>query len=419
MSSLLRPLIYLLLSIAFVPMASPNDKKAEAQPEASQSKSRQIAVFLDASWQMDKDYVREHIPLVRYVRDKEQADIHILITRHEAGVAGTNYFALFMGNNEFAGQNKEMSYFASRSSTSDEVRRGYTQMIKNGLDYYLSESLLPCQVDIPSDQADAEPDPWNHWIFELYGGGNFNKEETRSSVSSRFGFYADRITTEWKFRVRPYFNFSESRFVTNSDTIISRSHRHGYQFYLIRGVNDHWSAGIFSQGRTSTFHNMHYNAELTPAVEYSLYPYSEATRRSVTFAYRLGMGYNNYLETTIFNQDQEWLLKQSLEAAVQFNQSWGSIRAGLMGSHYFHDFSANRAELFTNLNIRVFQGLSVSARIDLYLINDLISIPAGDLSLEEILLVQKQRSTSYSLSGTVGLTYTFGSVYTPVFNPRL
>lgn len=116
MSSFLRPTLSLLLTLVFAPTAIPIDKPEETRPEDSQPRFRQVTVFLDASWPMDRDYVREQIPQVGYVRDKEQADIHILITRHEAGVAGTNYFALFMGNNEFAGQNKEMTYFADRKS---------------------------------------------------------------------------------------------------------------------------------------------------------------------------------------------------------------------------------------------------------------------------------------------------------------
>jgi len=53
------------------------------------------------------------------------------------------------------------------------------------------------------------------------------------------------------------------------------------------------------------------------------------------------------------------------------------------------------------------------------LINDLISIPAGDLSIEEILLEQRQQATSYNVSGSIGITYTFGSDFSAAYNPRL
>jgi hypothetical protein len=37
---------------------------------------------------------------------------------------------------------------------------------------------------------------------------------------------------------------------------------------------------------------------------------------------------------------------------------------------------------------------------------------------EEILLRQKQLNTAYELAGNIGITYTFGSIYNNVVNPR-
>ncbi|MFO7977713.1 MAG: hypothetical protein R6U64_03565 [Bacteroidales bacterium] len=389
----------------------------------------QLSVFLDASFHLDEDFVREQIPIVNYVRDKEDADVHILITRDNAGSGGYNFFISFIGRRNFQDLNYELTYWAPSTSTSDEIRRGYTNTIMQGLAPFISYTSMSSRLVMSVDKIEPvvhpkqqlpQKDPWDHWIFELYGGGNFSMEETRRNISSRFGFFADRVTPEWKIRLRPYLNFSELRFITSDqDTIISASHRHGYNIQLIKSINDNWSAGLFSSGLSSTFHNMNAYADLTPAIEYSLYPYEEATRRSITFAYRVGSSYSNYIQTTIFAKDEELLFNHSLEATIRFQQTWGNVRAGLSGSNYFHDFAINRAELFGNLNLRLIQGLSFNASIHLNMINDQLSIPAGDLSLEEILLMQKQRSTSYSFSGSIGLSYTFGSRFQSPYNPRL
>jgi hypothetical protein len=416
--------IFIFLLIIILPGTSHGILPGRLEP------SNRLNVFIDPVWWLDSDFIRQNIPLVNYVRDKELADVHILVTRHDSGRGGTNFFISFIGRRNFLDINYDLSYWAPGNNTADETRKGYTNIIKLGLAPYLSATTLASRVvmnfesvdylNFQTEEEQVKPsDPWNHWIFEIYGGGNFSQEETRRDVSSRFGFFADRVTADWKFRFRPYFNFREIRFITSSDTIISVSHRHGYESLIVKSVTDHLSVGVFSNSMTSTFHNLNAYIDLAPAIEYSLFPYHEATRRSITFSYRMGYSYSDYIHTTIFAKDQEFLFKHSLEATLRFQQAWGNVRAGLAGSNYFHDISVNRAQIFTNLNLRVFQGFSFNAHINVNLINDLVSVPAGDLSIEEILLMQKQRSTSYSLGGSIGLSYTFGSGFQSAYNPRL
>ena len=396
---------------------------------ADLSGNGRINVFLDAHWWLDEDYIRQQIPVVNYVRDREVSDVHIIVTRHGAGSAGTNYAISFIGSRRFRGIDHEMEYWAASTNTGDDTRRGYTNVLKIGLVPYIATTSMVDRILIEFDYDEAaiirenglepEQDPWNGWVFEIYGGGNFSKEETRSNSSSRFGFFADRVTTDWKIRLRPYFNFNKRTFKTDSGDIVSQTHRHGFNSYVVKSINDHWSVGVFSSGLSSTFSNMKFNGEIVPALEYSYFPYREATRRSITVAYRMGYSYHDYIERTIFDKDSEWLWSQSMEASARFQQPWGNVRAGVTGSHYFHDFSYNRAEIFANVNIRIFQGFSLNVQGNYNIINDLISIPAGELSLEEILLAQSQRATSFSVSGSIGLSYTFGSDFSAAYNPRL
>ncbi len=417
------PFLFLLLSGFHIHAFS------AANPENPVNSNGRISVFLDAPWWLDVDFVREQIPIVTYVRDKEAADVHILMTRHGAGSAGTNYAISFIGRRRFANLDHDLNYWAPSTNSSDDTRRGYTNMIKIGLVKYIATTRMVDRIIVDYDydeiaiirDNDFEPetDPWDSWVFEIYGGGNFRIEEKQRAHSSRFGYFADRITSDWKIRLRPYFNFSKRTYITDDETIISSSHRHGHQAYIVKSIDDHWSVGVFNTSLSSTFHNMRFNFELVPAIEYSFFPYHEATRRSITLAYRMGYGYHNYMETTIFAKDSEFLWSQSLQASARFQQPWGNFRAGITGSHFFNDLSINRAELFANINLRLFQGFSLNVQTNLHLINDLLSIPAGDLSLEEILLEQSQQATNYSVSGSIGLSYTFGSEFSAAFNPRL
>ncbi len=389
------------------------------------SKTR-LSVFLDCPRWCDTDFIQQEIPLVNYVRDKELAQVHVIITRHGGGSTGTSYIMTILGSGPFSGMINELRYWAPSTNTADQNRRGYTNVLKIGLAPYIAgSSMAPfVQVNFSYDAGEVrredgpKEDAWKNWVFEIYAGGNFNKEEKSSSMNFRYGFSAEKRTDEIKIQIRPYFNYNERNYVTDDATITRVSHRNGFDGSLVHSISNRWSAGLFSSMLSSTFHNFKFNAELKPAIEYSLFPYQEATKRSITFAYRIGGGYFNYLERTIFNKTEEFLFGHSIQASARFQQPWGSVRAGISGSHYFHDFTANRASIFGHLSLRIFQGFAISLSTDLELINDLVAIPLGDLSLEDILLEQSRQSTSYQISGSIGLSYTFGSGSTGVYNPR-
>lgn len=262
-------------------------------------------------------------------------------------------------------------------------------------------------------------DPWNFWVIEVYGGGSYDREETRSSLHLRSGIFADRITRESKTRLRPYGNYYERNFKTDDGTISSTRVRGGFDSYYIKSIADHWAIGAFGEIFISTYDNLLFSAELSPAIEYSLFPYEEATRRSIALAWRFGIGYYDYVEETIFDKTEEYLFGQAIVLSADFRQPWGNFRAGLVGFHHFHDFRSNRAEFSASINLRIIEGLSLNLSSGFNLINDQVAIPKADLSLEEILLEQRRRATTYRFSADIGLAYTFGSQITGVFNPRL
>ena len=51
-------------------------------------------------------------------------------------------------------------------------------------------------------------------------------------------------------------------------------------------------------------------------------------------------------------------------------------------------------------------------------INDQLNLRKGDLTEAERLLRLKEQATNYSIGGSIGLSYTFGSIYNNVVNPR-
>ncbi len=398
----------------------------EIQGRRNASANSRLSVFLDLESWVDADFVRQEIPVVEYVRDREQADVHVLFSRHAAGTTGMTYNISFIGYGRHSDKNYQLEYWAPAANTAYETRRGYTGIIKMGLAPFMSTPTMAGRISIhydplitADDITEIVRDPWNHWVIEMYGGSNFSLEETRNSIHFRYGIFADRITPMSKTRLRPYGNYNERNFKTENGTITSVTTRGGFDSYHIISISDHWGAGAFGDIFISTFHNMGFMTEFSPAIEYSIFPYHEATRRSITIAWRFGMGYYDYLEETIFFKTEEFLYGQALVASADFRQPWGNIRGGLVAFHHLHDFRSNRLEFSLTSNLRIFEGFALNFNGSFSFINDQTAIPRAGLTIEEILLEQRRRATSYLFAGSVGLSYTFGSRVTGVFNPRL
>jgi hypothetical protein len=121
---------------------------------------------------------------------------------------------------------------------------------------------------------------------------------------------------------------------------------------------------------------------------------------------------------TVFNKTSEGLFGESLSITMEIREPWGTAEASLEGSHYFHDFSKNRFEFDVELSFRVLKGLSFNIEGRYERIHDQLALVQGEASLEEILLRRKELATEYEYSITVGLSFTFGSIYSNVVNPR-
>ncbi len=203
-----------------------------------------------------------------------------------------------------------------------------------------------------------------------------------------------------------------------ADPVISRQHRHGVDSYAIKSLTDHWSAGLFGTYLTANGRNIRHEVLLNPGIEYSLFPYREATRRAITLTYQIGYGYYDYYDETIFGKTEETLFNHQLKGMVNVQQPWGSIEAGAVGSNYLHDFARHRIEFYGQASARLFEGFALSFQADYEVIRDQLSLPRGEASIEDILLRQRELATDYSLSATIAITYTFGSKYTNIVNTR-
>ncbi len=399
---------------------------------AQQSDSPEIPdalnVFLDCN-SCDNTYVRQEVDFVNYVRDRTDADLHLLVTTERTG-AGRRYVLDLIGRRDMSALRDTLEVNASNTDTSDERREALTQAIRLGLVRYVARTPLAPNLVVsfnrPATRTETEvtsSDPWNSWVFRIGGDGNLESEESTNFLRLGGNVNATRVTEAVKFRTSARGSYRRSRFDLSDTTIVNTSESGSVWAWLAKSLGPHWSVGATSSASTSSFNNVGLEVGIAPAVEYSVFPYKEFNRREFRIEYQAGITALEYDELTVFNKTAERLLYHELQGIFEINQPWGTGEFDLEFFQYLHDFSSVRTELYRvelsgEMRIRVVRGLSLNVGAGITWVRDQISLPAGDISEEDILLRSRRLATDYEYGMGVGLSYTFGSIYNNVVNPR-
>jgi len=403
-----------------------------AQDSTRTAQDSAVRVFLDCPDSFcDFDYYHTEITFVNWVRDRTYAQVHVLVTTQQTG-SGQEYTLAFIGLGRFAGTADTLRWNSKTGDTQDDIRRGLGRIIRLGLTRFAAHTPVAQSLEVsysaPASAAAQVRDPWNYWVFSASVNGNFNGEK-----SLKFQFWsgrlsADRLTEKWKINLSLSQNYSQGDFSSPvfdstgapigelKTRSITRSNN--FNSLFVRSVGPHWSIGIRGTASSATFSNQKLAARIAPAIEYDVIPYSQSTRRLLTFRYEIGPTVFRYRDTTIFNRIRETRVSQSLNAALSIKQPWGSAGISLEGSNYLYDFSKNRLTVFGNGDFRVYKGLSVSLVGSVGLIHDQLSIPRAGPTAQDVLLQRRQLATSYQYFGFFSLRYTFGSKFANIVNPR-
>lgn len=395
---------------------------AQEQGSASDTLRKEaVKIFLDCQ-SCDMNYTRQQIPYVNFVRDVKEAQVFILITQQNAGSGGTQYTFTFQGLGIYNGMNDTLVYTSNPDETSTIVREKKNNRLQMGLMKYVARTPVSSEIEIRYNaelEREQVVDKWNNWVFSLGTEPQFQAEESDRQLQLRNSFNVTKVTPDIKFELELDQSYNRRRVIEDDDfdtTYVTNEFQGDNLF--VKSLGEHWSAGIKWNIGTSTRENYGFRTDILPSVEYDLFPYSEATHRQLRFLYSLGMQYNNYNDSTIYNKLKENLFKQEFNIAFQIQKKWGSVNLSLLASNYMNDFSKNRVELNTSLNLRIFKGLALQISGGIAHINDQVNLKKGDISEADRLLELRELSTQYRIEGGIGLTYTFGSIYNNVVNPR-
>ena len=400
--------------------------------EAPPQNGNRPRVFFDCNGpSCNDDYYRTEIGWVNWVRDRADAQVHVLVVSTGTGSGGREYQMTFMGRGSQSEYSDDMTYTSRAQDTQRETLDGLAHALALGLARFANtagyRSLVRLQGVATNGQnqrsalvsAEEVSDPWNLWSFRIGGGGDLSGESTQESLRLNGNFNASRVTPTWKLNYSGRANYQKQEFQRSDSTILTveRTDWNG-DALMVYSLADQWSVGIRAGTGRMTRFNQDFRLTMTPAVEYSFFPYSEATRRALTAYYEIGPTYRNYISETIYGAMEETNWEQSLQIRYSQREPWGDASVGLEGSHFLHDVNLRNVALRGGISFRVTRGLSVDTNANISWVNDQIYLASQGETDEEILLRLRQRSTSFSYGVSVGFSYQFGSIFNNVVNNR-
>lgn len=403
---------------------------AAADSAAPSAAQQTIRVYLDCSrWLCDFDYFRREVGYVSWVRDRNVADVQVLVTEQDTGGGGERITLDLIGRREFEGLERRLDYTSGPSETDAETREGLLRVLKLGLAGYLARTDAAGQLDLTyageveaggQQQTTPDEDPWKRWVFEVDVGGGFESEGRSERFNVDGSFSANRTTRSLKIDVGVGGRYSESEFtLDDGSTFTSIRRRYGVSSVVVGSVGPHWSVGGQGSVRHSTQRNQEMAASGGPAIEYNLFPYSESTRRQLTVLYAVSGNAFEYDQETVFNQFSEQRLSHRLEVSLDARERWGEVGVSLRGSHFLDNVKHNRVTLFGRTELQLAQGLSFDVFGRASRVRDQIYLPLEEASDEEILVGEREFATDFEYDLRVGFSYTFGSIYSSVVNARL
>jgi hypothetical protein len=220
---------------------------------------------------VDLDYFPTEITFVNCVRDRADADVHILTTTRATGGGGREFPIALIGLRNFAGQKNTLTFASKPAETEDTMRKQLARYFKIGLIPIVSKSPAVERIDVAyrkaeeeKDKSKAVKDPWDCLTF-------------RTSI---------------------------------------RVHCNGEKTYK------------------STYNNRDLSFSFSPGLEYNVFPHSESTRRLFTFQYLVAGNHFDNHEETIYLKSFERRFTERLNMTYEVRQPWGSIRSSLYNSNY-------------------------------------------------------------------------------------
>ncbi|MBC7562204.1 MAG: hypothetical protein H7305_04740 [Gemmatimonadaceae bacterium] len=400
--------------------------------DTSHGRSDAIRAFLDCQGETSlgcsSEFFVLELPYVTWTRDRLFADVQFLVTTIRTGSGAFQYTVTALGRGRFAGRADTAVVNTLPNESEDGVRRKLSGNVALLLvPYVRTTSAAPrlrLVYDAPANGKQATPtsvkDPWNFFVLQLQGNGFLQTESRQTFANMSADIRVRRITEQNALRFGWNQSVRYNRFEINDTTAVTNTIRNGAFFArVVKALGPRLSAGVLTSLGYSEFTNTELFWSAAPVIEYNLFPWKQATSRQVAISYGVGPRHYRWKEPTIFGRANEWRMQQELVIGSDVRQSWGSVNASARYSSYIPELKAWNLSLNGQTNLNVVKGLSFNVGGGASLIRDQIFLAARGQTPEQILTQRRALASNYNVFVFAGLSYSFGSIYNSVVNPRL
>lgn len=419
-----RPLLRLALVLALPAAMSAQEDSARAELAAEP----RVRVFLDCHASgCDRNFFVTEMPFALWTQDRLDADVHLLITSLTTGAGGIEYTIAFLGRGMFAERQDTLRATVPPNSTDDIRRRTLTGVVQLGLVPYAMRvsGAAPFSLRYTRPEGLGSPeslirDPWNFWVYRARVNGSGSAESLNSSYQVSGSVNASRVTEalklsfnasqEYRANTFTFSNGTDATYILRSADLSAR---------LVHSISDHWSIGSRLTGGLSEFRNQDAYAGADLSAEYNVFPWRDATTRQLIAAVALGGRYFDYREITIFERLTETRPVARAILSGESRQQWGTLDGAIRYTHFLHDAQTYNLSFNGRAQVRLTRGLSLELRGDAAKVNDQLYLRRGGATDDEVLTRQRALATAFRIGGAIGLSFTFGSIYNTIVNPRL
>ncbi len=400
---------------------------ARAQEAETPEANGALRVFVDCRGRFcDFDFLRREVSFVDYVRDRRDAQVHVLMISQETGAGGRNFVLDFIGRGEFEGMDDRQEVSTAPQIPEEEVLERVSRAIGLGLARYVAQTPTADRLRVVEDEglgeraaAGPQDDPWDFWVFRTSIEASVEGEDRQNQLSLDGTLSANRVTEKHKLEMSVDGRYEREEFeVDDSTTVKSIERDYEFESLAVWSIGAHWSVGAEANVEHSSFRNQDLAIRIAPALEYNLFRYEDSERKQLTLLYTLGFNSFNWKEPTLFGETSERRFDQSLRASLAVKQAWGEAGGELQASHFLDEPARHRFDARVFARLRVVRGLSFDVSVEGSRVRDQINLPVGDATEEEILLEIRELETGFEYDLSVGFSYTFGSIFNNVVNPR-
>ena len=389
---------------------------------------RPVRLYLDCpSYRCSPDFFRGEFPYADFMRSPQDADVQALVTEQETGSGGSEFTITVLGRGAFEGRADTLKAFTQADATEDDQRQAIARQLGLGLARYVAMGPLAARFALhytaPASEGaavtQAVRDAWNYWAFSARVSTFFNGEQSYTSSNVHGSLNANRVTAGLKVQANAYSSKNRSEFkIDDTTSFVSEQRNYGTSLLVAPTLGGHWGWAVYGEASRSTYQNQALHLEFRTGLEYDIWPYEQVSHRLLTLRLTAGLKHFRYDEVTLYGETSETHPVAALETSLSATQKWGSVGVSVDGSTYLHDLEKHKLELSGNLDVRLVRGLSLSLWGQVASIHDQLFLPAGGATDAEILLRRRQLATDYSYYTSIGLSYSFGSRFNNVVNPR-